>query len=108
MSSNPSIEGTSTSGLRPLAAAPHVKRYASIAMPSHVIVALDFESPSEALQMVHALGEEATHYKIGLQLLTEAGPDLVRSLVRSGKQVFLDLKLHEIPNSVAGAVRAAG
>ena len=77
-------------------------------MPSQVIVALDFESPSEALQMVHALGQEANHYKVGLQLLTEAGPDFVRSLVRSGKHVFLDLKLHEIPNSVAGAVRAAG
>ncbi len=77
-------------------------------MPSQVIVALDFESSSEALQLVSALGQEADHYKVGLQLLTEAGPDLVRTLVLSGKHVFLDLKLHEIPNSVAGAVKAAG
>jgi orotidine-5'-phosphate decarboxylase len=50
----------------------------------------------------------APSYKVGLQLLTEAGPDVVRALVARGKAVFLDLKLHEIPHSVAGAVRAAG
>lgn len=58
--------------------------------------------------MVDQLSPEADHYKIGLQLLTAAGPQLVTSLVQSGKQVFLDLKLHEIPNSVAGAIQAAG
>ena len=73
-----------------------------------VIVALDFDSAADALAMVRRLGPEADHYKIGLQLLTQAGPQLVRELVGSGKQVFLDLKLHEIPSSVAGAVRAAG
>jgi len=76
--------------------------------PSPVIVSLDFETAAEALALVRLLGPEADHYKIGLQLLTEAGPALARELVRQGKQVFLDLKLHEIPNSVAGAVRAAG
>lgn len=73
-----------------------------------VIVALDFESGAAALALVDRLGADASHYKVGLQLLTEAGPDLVRSLVAAGKKVFLDLKLHEIPNSVAGAVKAAG
>ena len=77
-------------------------------MPSSVIVALDCEAAAEAMAMVQQLGPEADHYKIGLQLLTAAGPALVRELVQSGKHVFLDLKLHEIPNSVGGAVRAAG
>jgi orotidine-5'-phosphate decarboxylase len=77
-------------------------------VPSPVIVALDFESAAEAHNIVRTLGREADSYKIGLQLVLEAGPQLVRELVASGKRVFLDLKLHEIPNSVAGAVRAAG
>ena len=77
-------------------------------MPSPVIVALDVESKEEALALVAALGDAADFYKVGLQLLTEAGPDVVRTLVDMGKHVFLDLKLHEIPNSVAGAVAAAG
>lgn len=73
-----------------------------------VIVALDFAGSVEALALVDALGDACTSYKVGLQLLTEAGPDVVRALVARGKAVFLDLKLHEIPHSVAGAVRAAG
>ena len=73
-----------------------------------VIVALDFAGSAEALALVDALGDACTSYKVGLQLLTEAGPDVVRALVARGKAVFLDLKLHEIPHSVAGAVRAAG
>jgi orotidine-5'-phosphate decarboxylase len=77
-------------------------------MPAPVIVALDFESAAEAHSLVERLGSEADHYKVGLQLLTEAGPQLVSALVHSGKHVFLDLKLHEIPNSVAGAIKAAG
>jgi orotidine-5'-phosphate decarboxylase len=77
-------------------------------MPAPVIVALDLESAAEANALVKRLGAEADHYKVGLQLLAEAGPQVVTSLVRSGKHVFLDLKLHEIPNSVAGAIRAAG
>jgi orotidine-5'-phosphate decarboxylase len=77
-------------------------------MPSSVIVALDFESKSEALACVSALGDEADFYKVGLQLLAQAGPEVVRELVALSKQVFLDLKIHEIPNSVTGAVSAAG
>lgn len=76
-------------------------------MSDALIVALDFESKQEAVALVAALGDEAGHYKIGLQMLTVAGPDFVRELIAQGKQVFLDLKLHEIPNSVAGAVAAA-
>ncbi|TDM09654.1 MAG: orotidine-5'-phosphate decarboxylase [Ideonella sp. MAG2] len=73
-----------------------------------VIVALDFPSGAEALRLVDRIGPHASSYKVGLQLLTEEGPGVVRDLVARGKDVFLDLKLHEIPNSVAGAVRAAG
>ncbi len=73
-----------------------------------VIVALDFASESEAIDLVTQLGAAASSYKVGLQLLTAAGPSIVQWLVVQGKKVFLDLKLHEIPNSVAGAVAAAG
>lgn len=73
-----------------------------------VIVALDFPSRTEAMALVDTLGLACSSYKVGLQLLTEEGPDVIRELVMRGKSVFLDLKLHEIPNSVASAVHAAG
>ncbi|MFD5146609.1 orotidine-5'-phosphate decarboxylase [Streptomyces sp. NPDC058401] len=77
--------------------------------PNHqVIVALDFADRSTAEALVTRLGGACGFYKVGLELLTAAGPDLVRGLVDQGHEVFLDLKLFEIPNSVAGAVRAAG
>ena len=75
---------------------------------SPVIVALDFDTRLEAMELVRQLGAESTFYKVGLQLLTEEGPSVVRDLVAMGKDVFLDLKLHEIPNSIIGAVGAAG
>lgn len=77
-------------------------------MSEFVIVALDFDSNSAALALVAELGDAAKGYKVGLQLLTAGGPELVRSLVSMDKHVFLDLKLHEIPSSVAAAVAAAG
>jgi len=77
-------------------------------MNSRVIVALDFENATQAAKLMEQLGTSATFYKVGLQLLTAEGPSVVRALVAGGKQVFLDLKLLEIPNSVAGAVAAAG
>jgi orotidine-5'-phosphate decarboxylase len=73
-----------------------------------VIVALDVATAHEARALVNALGDDCTFYKIGLQLFTSEGPVFVRELVAAGKKVFLDLKLHEIPNSVAGAVNSAG
>ncbi len=72
-----------------------------------VIVALDVETEARARTIVTALGDAAHAYKIGLQLLTAAGPGLMCELAAAGKCVFLDLKLFEIPVSVAGAVRAA-
>ncbi|WP_079405155.1 orotidine-5'-phosphate decarboxylase [Streptomyces sp. 3211] len=73
-----------------------------------VIVALDFDERRAAEALVERLGDACGFYKIGLELLTCAGPGLARDLVGRGHEVFLDLKLFEIPNSVAGAVRAAG
>jgi orotidine-5'-phosphate decarboxylase len=73
-----------------------------------IIVALDCDNRTAADAVVERLGDECRFYKVGLELLTAAGPDIVKDLVAQGKEVFLDLKLFEIPNSVAGALRAAG
>lgn len=75
---------------------------------SKIIVALDVPSESKAQEIVDTLGERITFYKVGLQLLTAAGPEFIKKLVRARKNVFLDLKLFEIPNSVKSAVLAAG
>lgn len=72
-----------------------------------MIVALDVSSAAEARQVVQAIGDAATFYKIGKQLFTAEGPQVVRDLVSSGRKVFLDLKFHDIPNTVAGAVASA-
>jgi orotidine-5'-phosphate decarboxylase len=72
-----------------------------------LIVALDVAGATQARQIVQAIGEAATTYKIGKQLFTAEGPQVVRDLVASGRKVFLDLKYHDIPNTVAGAVRSA-
>jgi orotidine-5'-phosphate decarboxylase len=69
-------------------------------------VALDVSHAEEALALVDRL-PRADFFKVGLQLYTAAGPGLVRSLKDRGLDVFLDLKLHDIPNTVAGAVRSA-
>ena len=71
-----------------------------------VIVALDFPDPESAWSLVEVLPEN-TWYKVGLELYTRAGPPVVERLVGEGRNVFLDLKLHDIPNTVAGAVRSA-
>ena len=73
-----------------------------------IIVALDFDTIEQAEAVVDRLGDAGQAYKIGLELLTVAGPALASRLAAEGKDVFLDLKLFEIPTSVAGAVRAAG
>jgi orotidine-5'-phosphate decarboxylase len=72
-----------------------------------LIVALDVSSAAAARKVVAAVGESASTYKVGLQLYTAEGPQLVRDLMRSGRRVFLDLKYHDIPNTVASAVREA-
>jgi orotidine-5'-phosphate decarboxylase len=74
---------------------------------NRLIVALDVPSAAAAQKLVQSIGDEAVFYKVGLQLFTAAGPAVVRELVAGGKKVFLDLKIHEIPNSAAGAVKSA-
>ena len=72
-----------------------------------LIVALDVPHAAEAQRIVAALGESISTYKVGKQLFTAAGPAVVRELVGAGRKVFLDLKFHDIPSTVAAAVRAA-
>jgi orotidine-5'-phosphate decarboxylase len=72
-----------------------------------LIVALDVSSAVAAHKVVAAVGDSARYYKVGLQLYTAEGPQIVRDLVASGRQVFLDLKFHDIPNTVASAVKEA-
>lgn len=68
-----------------------------------LIVALDVETAREAFELFARLREVAGMFKIGSQLFTAAGPDIVREIVRAGGRVFLDLKFHDIPNTVAAA-----
>jgi len=72
-----------------------------------LIVALDVPNAPEARKIVAAIGDSVRIYKIGKQLFTAEGPQVVRDLVASGREVFLDLKFHDIPNTVAGAVKSA-
>ncbi|MEO7103219.1 MAG: orotidine-5'-phosphate decarboxylase [Gemmatimonadaceae bacterium] len=71
------------------------------------IVALDFWMADAALSMVDVLGSRCDFYKVGSELFTVAGPSIVRQLSARGKRVFLDLKFHDIPNTVEKAVAAA-
>jgi orotidine-5'-phosphate decarboxylase len=73
-----------------------------------LIVALDVSTAAAARKIVAAVGDSAHIYKVGMQLYTAEGPAIVRELVGSGRRVFLDLKYHDIPNTVASAVREAG
>ena len=77
------------------------------AAEERLIVALDVSSAAAAQKIVAALGESVRLYKVGMQLYTAEGPQVVRDLVSSGRHVFLDLKYHDIPNTVASAVREA-
>lgn len=73
-----------------------------------LIVALDVSSALEAQKIVASLGDSAHFFKVGMQLYTAAGPAVVRDLLASGRRVFLDLKYHDIPNTVSAAVCEAG
>ena len=72
-----------------------------------LIIALDVSNAAAARKIVAAVGDSTLTYKVGMQLYTAVGPHLVRELVTSGRRVFLDLKYHDIPNTVAAAVREA-
>lgn len=76
-------------------------------MKEKVLVALDVESRDHALQLAESLRGTVGGFKIGSRLFTAEGPSIVRALTERGDRVFLDLKFHDIPNTVATAVDAA-
>ncbi len=80
----------------------------TISTRDRLIVALDFPTQARALALVSVLSDSVSTYKIGLQLYTAEGPGIVRAVAATGAKIFLDLKLHDIPNTVARAVAAAG
>jgi orotidine-5'-phosphate decarboxylase len=71
------------------------------------IVALDVQSSDDALAIVRSLGARCRFYKVGSELFTASGPSVVARVRETGAEVFLDLKLHDIPNTVRGAARSA-
>ena len=71
------------------------------------IIALDVATADAAVQLARTLAGECRFLKVGNELFTAEGPDVVRRLRDEGAEIFLDLKLHDIPNTVAGAVRSA-
>ena len=74
---------------------------------SSLIVALDFDSLSTALKFAKQVADLVGMFKVGSQLFTSAGPEAVRQVAQLGAGIFLDLKFHDIPNTVAGAVLAS-
>jgi orotidine-5'-phosphate decarboxylase len=85
----------------------HVSRTGKAVTPTKIIVALDFADAVSALKLVDRLAPALCRLKVGKELFTAAGPEFVRALVARGFDVFLDLKFHDIPNTVAAACRAA-
>ena len=75
---------------------------------AELIVALDVQTRAEAEAKVKLLGDSIDFYKIGLELFTAEGPDVVKAVKDLGKKVFLDLKLHDIPRTVERAVLSGG
>jgi orotidine-5'-phosphate decarboxylase len=71
-----------------------------------LIVALDVPTAQAARDVIRQLGDSVSFYKVGLQLFSAEGPAIVRELKAAGRKVFLDLKLHDIPNTVGSAVRS--
>ncbi len=75
---------------------------------AELIVALDVQTRAEAVEKVKAIGDDVGFYKIGLELFTAEGPDVVKAVRDLGKKIFLDLKFHDIPRTVERAVRSGG
>ena len=73
-------------------------------LTGRIIIALDVHTREEALSLVRELPDAAT-FKVGLTLFASQGPSLLQKIQSQGKKIFLDLKLHDIPHQVAGAVR---
>jgi orotidine-5'-phosphate decarboxylase len=74
---------------------------------ARLIVALDLENFEEARQLIDEVGDAVEIFKVGSQMFTAYGPFITRYLQSKGKKVFLDLKFHDIPNTVASAVKSA-
>ena len=74
---------------------------------NQIIVALAFPTSDEAFRLVDQLGDAVRFYKIGLQLFTKYGPSIVQRIKETGARVFLDLKFHDIPNTVKHSVASA-
>jgi len=74
---------------------------------SKICVALDFDNQQQALAFIDSIDPQSCRLKVGKEMFTYFGPDFVRTLVEKGFDVFLDLKFHDIPNTVAKAVAAA-
>src|SRR5687768_2781045 len=72
-----------------------------------IIVALDFSDASQALDLTAKLDPSSCRLKVGKELFTAAGPQLVEKMISKGFDIFLDLKFHDIPTTVANACRAA-
>ena len=72
-----------------------------------LIIALDVDTPAQALELVKQLHTIAGMFKVGSQLFTAAGPQIVRDIITLNSKVFLDLKFHDIPHQIAGAARSA-
>jgi orotidine-5'-phosphate decarboxylase len=79
----------------------------SVTTKDKIIVALDLPSVAAARNLISTLGPEVSWYKIGLQLFSFGGPAFVQEMKASGAKVFLDLKFHDIPNTVQAAVESA-
>ena len=75
---------------------------------AELIVALDVNNRQEAVEKVKAIGDSVGFYKIGLELFTAEGPDVVKAVKDLGKRIFLDLKFHDIPRTVERAVKSGG
>jgi orotidine-5'-phosphate decarboxylase len=86
---------------------PSVEKNLTAHLKDRLAVALDFADEHEALKLVDKLDQTCRWYKVGMELYYAAGNRIVRQLRERGFNVFLDLKLHDIPNTVAGAVRSA-
>lgn len=83
------------------------KRRNKLSANEKLIVALDVETPTKAVDLVRELSGVAGMFKVGSQLFTAAGPQIVRDIIALDAKVFLDLKFHDIPHQIAGAARSA-
>ena len=83
------------------------ERIGNLPVKDTLIIALDVERPTRALDLVRELHAVAGIFKVGSQLFTASGPQIVRDIIALDAKVFLDLKFHDIPHQVAGAARSA-